>query len=431
MAVHSAHAADSLAPDSRTMESNPANPPVAGIVSGFRLLPWLAIALATPLVVACGSGTNEPWTPLSVRGVFTDLPLFNRPVAMLQAPADGARWFVVEQAGVVRVFDNDPAVSATDVFVDIQAGVTSAGETGLLGMAFHPDFPADPRVYLFYSRNDADLGLVSRLAEFLTLDAGLTLDPGSESVLLTIDQPESNHNGGNLAFGPDGFLYLGIGDGGGANDQHGLIGNGQLLSTLLGKMLRIDVEGATGDFLYGIPPTNPFAGNALCGADGSGTQNCPEIYAFGYRNPWRWSFDRLTGLLWVADVGQNAREEVSRVERGGNYGWRCFEGTRATGLLCGTQPDPLPPVAEYGRNVGTSVTGGYVYRGSRHPALAGRYIFGDFISGRIFDIADATPPTLTLTGGFASGLSISSFGEGNDGELYVVHYGGTLHQVGQ
>jgi glucose/arabinose dehydrogenase len=169
----------------------------------------------------------------------------------------------------------------------------------------------------------------------------------------------------------------------------------------------------------------------LCGADGNGTQNCPEIYAFGFRNPWRWSFDRLTGLLWVADVGQNALEEVNRVELGGNYGWRCFEGTRFTGLLCGTQPNPLPPVAEYGRNVGTSVTGGYVYRGSQNPALAGRYVFGDFVSGRIFDIAVATPPTLTLTGGFASGLNISSFGEGNDGELYVVHYGGTLHQVGQ
>jgi glucose/arabinose dehydrogenase len=414
-----------------------------GTMVDFRKLPWRAFALAALGLGACGGGSDgesQPAPPvtLTVQQVFASLPSFSSPVAMLQAPGDNTRWFVVEQGGRVLVVANNPAVAVATVFVDIDGmdRVTSGGETGLLGMAFHANFPADRRVYLFYSHTDATLGLVSRLSEFTTPDNGLTLDPDSERVLLTVEKPgtESNHNGGGIAFGPDGFLYVGLGDGGGGNDQHGSIGNAQLLTTLLGKMLRIDVEGTTGAFLYGIPPTNPFAASTtLCGTDGTGTQSCPEIFAVGLRNPWRWSFDRLTGQLWVGDVGQGALEEVDRVTLGGNYGWRCFEGTRNTGLACGSPPNPQPPVAEYGRNVGTSTTGGYVYRGSAIAALVGRYVFGDFVSGRIFNIAGTTQPTLTLTqtDGFASGLNISSFSEGNDGELYVVHYGGELYQIGQ
>ena len=403
------------------------------MMADFRQFPWMAVALAALGLGACDGGSDgelqQPAVPLTVQRVFASLPSFSSPVAMLQAPGDSTRWFVVEQAGRVRVFDNNPAIAVTAVFVDIAGRVTSGGETGLLGMAFHPDFPTDPRVYLFYSHTDASLGLVSRLSEFSTPDAGLTLDPNSERILLTIQKPESNHNGGGIAFGPDGFLYVGLGDGGGGNDQHGAIGNAQLLTTLLGKMLRIDVDGTP----YGIPATNPFAGNALCGTDGTGTQSCPEIFAVGLRNPWRWSFDRLTGQLWVGDVGQDALEEVNRVTLGGNYGWRCFEGTRNTGLVCGSPPNPLPPVAEYGRSVGATVIGGYVYRGSALAPLVGRYVFGDFISGRIFNIAGTTQPTLTLTltDGFASGLNISSFGEDIDGELYVVNYGGELYRISQ
>jgi glucose/arabinose dehydrogenase len=298
-------------------------------------------------------------------------------------------------------------------------------------MAFHPQFPTDPRAYLFYSHNDAALGLMSRLSEFSTADGGLTLVEGSERILMAIRKPpgEDNHNGGGIAFGPDGFLYAGIGDGGGGNDQHGTIGNAQSTSTLLGKMLRIDISASTGTFLYRIPSGNPFAGNVLCGADGTGTQPCPEIFALGLRNPWRWSFDRQTAQLWVADVGQGAREEVDRVVLGGNYGWRCFEGTLNTGLGCGSPAQVSPPVAEYDRGVGTAVTGGYVYRGTAFAALAGRYVFGDFTSGTIFNIAGNTQPTLTLTTGFASGLNISSFAEAIDGELYVVHYFGQLYRI--
>jgi glucose/arabinose dehydrogenase len=254
------------------------------------------------------------------------------------------------------------------------------------------------------------------------------LDPATERILLTIGQPQTNHNGGQVAFGPDGFLYIGIGDGGGGNDQHGTIGNGQLMTTLLGKMLRIDVSPASG---YAIPPGNAFpASNPQCGVNGTGAQNCPEIYASGLRNPWRWSFDRQTGQLWVGDVGQGALEEIDRVAAGGNYGWRCFEGTRNTGLLpCGSEPNLLPPIAEYGRSAGRSVTGGYVYRGSAIPGLVGRYVFGDFVTGQLWHIAADTPPTVVVQSGFASGLSISSFGEDHDGELYVVHYGGQLYRL--
>jgi glucose/arabinose dehydrogenase len=197
-------------------------------------------------------------TALGVQQVYANLPNFTLPVAMLQAPGDATRWFVVEQGGRVLAFDNNPAVNTSGVFVDISARMTFGNEMGLLGMAFHPDFAANGRVFLSYTA-----GRVSRISEFTALPGGLTLDPNSERILMVIGQPEANHNGGHIAFGPDGYLYIGIGDGGGADDVHGAFGNGQLMSTLLGKMLRIDVNGAPP---YGIPPGNPFAGNALCGA---------------------------------------------------------------------------------------------------------------------------------------------------------------------
>ena len=199
---------------------------------------------------------------LSVQQAFTNLtPAFAQPVAMLQAPGDASRWFVLEQAGRVRVFASDPMTAVHTSFIQIADRVDNGGEMGLLGMAFHPDFPADPRVFLSYTNEDA--GRVSRISEFRSSNDGATLDPGSERILMVIPQPETNHNGGNLAFGPDGYLYIGLGDGGGANDQHGAIGNGQLMTTLLGKMLRIDVDGA---LPYAVPPDNPFAVNARCGA---------------------------------------------------------------------------------------------------------------------------------------------------------------------
>jgi uncharacterized repeat protein (TIGR03806 family) len=344
----------------------------------------------------------------------------------------------------VRVFDNTPSVSTTSEFINVASRLnsnpgSSNDERGLLGMAFHPNYPTDPRVFLFYTGTDTNLGLVDRVSQFRLAAGSNTLDPSSELQLFNVDDPEDNHNGGNIAFGPDGFLYIGIGDGGGGGDAHGTIGNGQLLTTLLGKMLRIDVSASSVATTYTIPPSNPYAANARCNVNGSGTANCPEIYAYGFRNPWRWSFDRGgTRQLWLNDVGQGTLEEVDLVTLGGNYGWRCFEGTNAypqpSGQNCGpNSASSIPPVAQYGRTLGFSTTGGVVYRGSAIPALSGRYVFGDFGSGNLWQIARDTAPTLTLTAGsaLATGLQIASFGQDTDGEVYIVHLGGTLHRLVQ
>lgn len=355
---------------------------------------------------------------------FTSLT-FSSPIALLQAPGDDSHWYVVQQNGMILRFSAG-APSTTTTFADLRSRVRSGGEMGLLGMAFHPDFPEDPRVFLSYTTGTNPL--VSRISAFTSNDNGATLNLTPEQILLTIDQPEENHNGGHIAFGPDGYLYIGIGDGGGSGDAHGNTGNGQRLTTMLGKMLRIDVENGSP---YGIPSTNPFASNARCPAEGRSSGECPEIYAWGLRNPWRWSFDRGTGELWVGDVGQSSYEEVNRVRLGGNYGWRCREGFHAFSMStpgCSSASFE-DPVTEYGRGLGRSITGGYVYRGSQPTGLLGRYLFGDFETGRIFawvpENASDREPTVLME----SGLNISSFGQGNDGELYVVNYGGTLHRI--
>ena len=373
-----------------------------------------------------------PTTPaspptLSVSRVYPALS-FSSPVGMLQAPSDASRWFVIEQAGSVRVFANVTAPTTASTFIDISSRVSSGGETGLLGMAFHPSFPGDPRVFLYYT---AGSPLTVRISSFVTRDGGQTLDPTSEVVLLTIAKPESNHNGGQLVFGPEGFLYAGVGDGGGGGDQHGAIGNGQSTQTLLGKILRLNINSTSGSFAYGIPVGNPFAGSALCGAGGTGSSNCAEIYAWGLRNPWRFSFDRSGGALWIADVGQGSWEEVDRITAPANLGWRCREGAHDYNTNCGAATNLVEPVAEYGHSLGQSITGGFVYRGNAYANLRGRYVFGDFGSGRLWSIAaDAgAGGTQTVSGGDASGLGISSFAEANDGELYVIDYGGGIYRL--
>lgn len=369
----------------------------------------------------------EPGGDIALDTPFPDLPAFAQPVALLQAPDDGGAWYVVERAGRVRVFDADPAVDGFDTFVDIAARVNDGpDEAGLLGMAFHPNFgalgqPHDDEVFLSYTAGN----LVSRISRF-TLDAAdpSVLDPDSEEILLTVDQPFGNHNGGNLVFGPDGFLYIGFGDGGSAGDP---FGNAQDPRRLLGSMLRIDVDGAAP---YAIPGDNPFAGNGLCD-DGAGLAPCPELFAWGLRNPWRWSFDRETGALWVADVGQSSFEEIDLVERGGNYGWNVREGAHCYEPPSGCDPSGLvDPVAEYGRGLGRSVTGGYVYRGSAIPALTGRYVFADFASGRIFGLFPSSGGGFDRQELLDTALGIPSFGEAVDGELYLLDlYGGGIRQI--
>jgi uncharacterized repeat protein (TIGR03806 family) len=411
-------------------QSPPQNPPPVPVQnpSGLDARPSNATCVAPDR--ATGSAT------IATQRAFPNLIFRSQPVSMQQVPGDSSRWFVVEKLGFVRVFPNDESVAATTDFINLASRVEmSCAECGLLGMAFHPDFPATPLVYLSYTGLTHGPGVFdgpdSLLSEFTSRDGGLTLDPTSERVILRINKESAHHHGGRIAFGPDGFLYLGMGDGNSyANDY------AQNLMTLLGKIIRIDIRGTTGAALYRIPADNPFAASTtLCGVNGFGTQNCPEIYAWGFRNPWGWSFDRQTGDLWVGDVGESETEEVNRVRRGGNYGWRCFEGTRdvsagwPSGAACATRPNLLPPVAEYSHTTGHAVTGGYVYRGTAIPGLVGRYLFGDFSSGLIFDIPNDTQPTITVTDGLASALNISTFAEDNDGELYVVNMYRDLHRI--
>jgi glucose/arabinose dehydrogenase len=396
-----------------------------------KLMFWrnVTVVVFAAFIVACGGSGENPvatsplpgtTTPtIETRPVFGNLT-FNQPVALLQVPGESARWFIVEKGGLIRVFANDQNAMSSEVFLDISSTVDTSGEGGLLGMAFDPDFPLVPEVYLSFTRTGTPL--VSYVSRFSSTDSGASLNPASEEVILTVDQPQNNHNGGDIAFGPDGYLYAGFGDGGGGGDPDG---NGQNTNTLLGAILRIDVRGGSP---YGIPAGNAFESNPVC-TGGSGTAPCPEIYAWGLRNPWRFSFDTVTSKLWVGDVGQANWEEIDVIESGGNYGWNIREGAHCFSPANGCADTFIEPITEYDHSLGRSVTGGYVYRGSAISELFGRYVFGDFGSGRIFGIsADSatgvTPDILDETG-----LQIVSFGKGSDGELYVLHFGGTIHQI--
>jgi len=350
---------------------------------------------------------------VAIERVFGSLS-FSQPISLLQAPGDDSRWFMVEQGGTVEVFDNVSDVATTSTFLDIEDRVEAGfSETGLLGMAFHPDFATNGEVFVSYV---APSPLTSHVSRFRSTDGGLTLDPDSEEVLLAIRQPYSNHNGGSIAFGPDGLLYLGFGDGGSAGDPEG---NGQDTSVLLGKILRIDVDG--GD-PYAIPADNPFA-------DGGGA---PEIFAWGLRNPWRFSFD-AAGNLWVGDVGQDALEEVDRVELGGNYGWNTKEGTNCYAEEPCDDGSLIDPVVEYSHRLGQSITGGFVYRGGAMPGLQSAYFYADYVTGTMWALQwDPVTGEPDATVVVEAGFYISTFAEDVDGELYVVDYQrGRIHQLVQ
>ena len=390
-----------------------------------------AIALllgAAVVAVGCGSDRsnsnsielNTTAIPaLALQRVFPALS-FTDPVDMLQAPDDSTRWFVVQRNGAVIVFPNNDAATPAQTSEFISIPVNAAGEGGLLGMAFHPDFPAVPQVFLSYTRSgpDAQHPLTSVISRFTSDVGGLTLIPASEEEILTLDQPFTNHNGGNIAFGPDRLLYIGLGDGGAGNDP---LNSGQDVSTILGAMLRIDVDGTpTPGRNYVIPTDNPFAAGG----------GAPEIYAWGLRNPWRWSFDRATGQLLLGDVGQGAWEEVDMIERGKNYGWNICEGAhlRGTTTAC-ADSSFVDPIAEYDHSLGCSITGGYVYRGTIIADLDGVYFFGDVCTGAIWALRQVpgTAPQLEVV--IRSGLSVVSFAQSLDGEVYVVNIGGTLHKI--
>jgi glucose/arabinose dehydrogenase len=337
------------------------------------------------------------------------------PIGITNAGDGSGRLFVNERSGVVRVIERDGSLRQQP-FVDLTDRIASGGERGLLGLAFHPHFADNRRLFVHYSRAGDGATVVSEL--HASAD-GRTADPSSERVLLTVPQPFANHNGGQLAFGPDGYLYLGLGDGGSAGDP---FGNAQNPDALLGKILRLDVDGPhAGRRAYGLPPDNAFGP-----AGPQPGQGAPEVWALGLRNPWRFGFDAASGDLYIGDVGQSAWEEVdrqpARAQAGRNYGWNLAEGRHCYTDGC----DPsrfVGPIAEYGHDAGCSVTGGYVYRGTAQPRLEGVYLFGDYCSGAIWSLqvdSRRYEPRIVLR----SGLSISSFGVGEDGELYVADIGG-------
>jgi glucose/arabinose dehydrogenase len=336
---------------------------------------------------------------------------FNRPVGLEKRPDRPDQLYVVEQGGTIRLLDLNQPQSGTKLVLDIRDRVRDDGnEKGLLGLAFHPAKPGE--AYVNYTTDTHTV-----ISRFTADQAnGDRLDPKSEQVILTFKQPRSNHNGGQLAFGPDGMLYIASGDGGGSGDPYG---SGQDKQSLLGKILRIDVDRQEGDRAYAIPDDNPFA-------NGGGA---PEVYAYGLRNPWRFSFDTETGQLWAADVGQNRLEEINLIVNGGNYGWNVREGTQCYKPAKGCATEGLiDPIYEYGRNEGVSVTGGFVYRGKQIPALNGWYVYGDYAMGTIWALRqhDGRVENRKL---FSSGLQISSFGTDVHGEIYVVAHDGGIHRI--
>jgi glucose/arabinose dehydrogenase len=341
-----------------------------------------------------------------------------RPILVTHAGDGSNRVFIPTQQGVVYVLPNDQQATKADVFLDIEDRVSyddKTNEEGLLGLAFHPRFRENRQFFVYYTNKHKPHQNV--IARYRPSDSDLAkADPGSEEILLVLEKPFWNHDGGTIAFGPDGYLYIAVGDGGLANDP---FGNGQKLSTLLGKILRIDVDRKEGDRAYSIPADNPFVGRK--NARG-------EIWAYGLRNVWRFAFDPKTGLLWAGDVGQDTWEEIDLVVKGGNYGWNVREGFHPLVKKGGTAParDTKPagmidPIWEYHHDVGKSITGGLVYRGSDVPALVGAYLYADYVSGELWALwYDAEKKVVTANREIPlpSAIPIMSFGEDERGEVY-------------
>ena len=374
------------------------------------------VARARP-VLDTGVTLARQWTGLT----------FNAPMYLTQAPGDDTQWYVVERGGTIRAF---PTTATSNAQIRPFANVTvnASGEGGLLGFAFHPAWPTKREAYLSYTRNPAGGDpappscpgsgptFTSVIARF-TSSNGMTLDGGPDEIL-KVAQPYSNHNGGTIQFGLDGYLYFGLGDGGSGDDP---CNSGQDLQLLLGKMLRIDVNAPAGSYV--VPADNPYVGVANVR---------PEIWASGLRNPFRWTFDRATGEQWVGDVGQNTWEEIDRIAKGGNYGWRICEGFHRRGsttALCET-PGLADPIVEHPRGEARSITGGYVYRGTAMPSLIGTYIYGDFETGNIwallFDAANKPAPKQIAT---VAAQTLVAFAQGNDGELYTVQISGVISKL--
>jgi len=381
--------------------------PKAGIF--FALLCAATAAHAAP---CADKGPTAPIPDVAFQEVAGG---FKNPTHVAHAGDGGGRLFVVEQRGVIHIVEDGRVLP--EPFLDISDRVESGGEKGLLSVAFHPRYRENGLFYVDYTTR-ADR-LYTRISRFKRRDRNRA-ERKSETVLLEIQQPYGNHNGGQLAFGPDGYLYIGMGDGGWRDDPHG---NGQNLASLLGKLLRIDVDRETPPLRYSIPRDNPFAG---------GKDRRAEIWAYGLRNPWRFSFDAPTGRLFLADVGQDDAEEIDVIEKGGNYGWNIMEGDICTP---GVNPDCdrtglRPPIQVYRHPAGESVTGGFVYRGAEFPALCGVYLYADYVSGRLWGLRyDGARVTVNRE---LARLrhNVSSFGVDERGELYLAdHKSGKILKI--
>ena len=391
--------------------------------------PSRLLVLACSGLLACGGSGDSPVDPsppdplppgqpppgmglaLEVVAQGMDQPLF-----LAAPPGDTRRLFIVERPGRIRIIED--GVQLGTPFLDITSLTSLQGERGLLGMAFHPDHDQNGQVFVHYTAVGSG---GTRIARYTVSADPNVADAGSGTIVLTASQPFSNHNGGAIAFGPDGMLYIALGDGGSGGDP---LGHGQNLGSLLGSVLRIDVDSGAP---FVIPATNPFVGQA--GARG-------EIWAYGLRNPWRMSFDRATGDLYIADVGQSDVEEVdvqlATSSGGENYGWNIMEGSTCFGAAACQSDGLVLPVAEYTHEDGCSITGGYVYRGTAISSIVGRYFYGDFCSGfvRSFLLSNgqATDP-IDHTSQIGPGGSIVSFGEDGAGELYVITIEGSVFRL--
>ena len=363
--------------------------------------------LASPAIGA--EAIDDTPMPIAYEVAFPEMRL-RRPVVITHAGDNSGRLFVVTQQGVIHVFPNRPDVAETQTFLDIEAKVAYAdtkNEEGFLGLAFHPNYKRNGFFFAYYTE-EPSTSVISRFQ--VSKDDSNVADPDSEEVLLKVKQPYWNHNGGTLAFGPDGYLYIGLGDGGKFNDPHM---NGQNIQSLLGSILRIDVDHRTKDRPYAIPEDNPFVEQPRFAR--------PEIYAYGFRNIWRLSFDRKTGQLWAADVGQDFWEEINVIEPGKNYGWNLREAQHKFGLVGSeARPDLVDPIFEYDHEVGKSITGGLVYRGTEVPGLQGYYLYADYVSGKVWGLKyDLDSRRVTANRHIAGdNVPVITFGDDAAGEVY-------------
>jgi len=345
------------------------------------------------------------WAPEDAQGREQSF----RPV-LITAPRDGSgRLFVGEQHGAIWTFENRPDVTTSKLFLDIRDRVNysdKANEEGFLGLAFHPKFKENRLFYVYYTQKP---GMISVISQFqVSKDDPNHVDPTTEKKILVVEQPFWNHNGGTICFGPDGYLYIALGDGGAGNDP---FENGQKLSTLLGKILRIDVDHPAAGLAYGIPGDNPFVGQK---------DARPEIYAYGFRNVWRMAFDTKTHHLWAGEVGQNLWEEIDIVVKGGNYGWNSFEGTHPFGSKKMDAARTIMPIWEYDHQVGKSITGGLVYRGKALPELYGKYVYADYVTGKLWalDYDEDAKKVLSNKSIPSEKMPVLTFGDDADDEIY-------------